>query len=161
MEWFKGKTKEIIALVTIVSTLAGFGYAGAGYVNRLENLEAKIGGIAAGRENLQNIEERFAGIEASVKLLSTSKTQVQDMEEAIAMLQTSVNAINNTIDKNLILEVREASNEVTTIAVDVSGLQSLFESLKEAVDDIEDDLEDLEDQIDEVADEADKNPLAN
>jgi len=69
MEWFKGKTKEIIALVTIVSTLAGFGYAGAGYVNRLENLEAKIGGIAAGRENLQNIEERFAGIEASVNLL--------------------------------------------------------------------------------------------
>ena len=77
------------------------------------------------------------------------------------MLQTSVGAINNTIDKNLILEVREASNEVTTIAVDVSGLQSLFESLKETIEDIEDDLEDLEDQLDELADKADKNPLAN
>ena len=39
MEWFKSKAGQLIALATIVSTLAGFGYAGAGYVNRLENLE--------------------------------------------------------------------------------------------------------------------------
>ena len=161
MEWFKGKAGQLIALVGIVSTLAGFGYTGAGYVNRIENLEAKIGGIAAGRENLQNIEERFAAIEASVELLSTSKTQVQVMEEAIAMLQTSVSAINNTIDKNLILEVREASNDVTTIAVDVSGLQSLFESLEKSIEDIKDDIDDLEDEIEEVAEDADSNPLAN
>ena len=153
MDWFKSTTTQVIALVGIVSTLAGFGYTGATYVNRLENLEAKIGGIAAGRENLQNIEERFAGIEASVNLLSTSKTQVQDMEGAIAMLQTSVSAINNTIDKNLILEVREASNDVTTIAVDVSGLQSLFESLEKSIEDIKDDIDDLEDDS--------SNPLLN
>ncbi len=161
MEWFKGKAGQLIALLGIISTLAGFVYKGAGYVNRLENLEGKIGGIAAGKENLQNIEERFAAIEASVSLLSSSKTQVQGMEEAIAMLQTSVSAINNTIDKNLILEVREASNDVTTIAVDVSGLQSLFESLEKSIDDIKDDIDDLEDKIEEVADEADSNPLAN
>ena len=41
MEWFKSKAGQLIALATIVSTLAGFGYAGAGYVNRLENLENK------------------------------------------------------------------------------------------------------------------------
>ena len=45
MEWFQSKTTQIIALVTIVGTLAGFGYTGATYVNRLENLEAKVGGI--------------------------------------------------------------------------------------------------------------------
>ena len=185
MDWFKSTTTQVIALVGIVSTLAGFGYTGATYVNRLENLEAKIGGIVTQREGLQNVEERFAGIEASVELLSTSKVQVQNleeafaaidasvtllstsklqvqgMEEAIAMLKASVSAINNTIDRNLLLEVREASNEVTTIAVDVSGLQSLFESLKESIDDIKDDIEDLEDQIEDVADEADSNPLAN
>ena len=160
MEWFKGKAGQVIALVGIISTLAGFGYTGATYVNRLENLEAKIGGIVTQREGLQNVEERFAGIEASVNLLSTSKTQVQDMEEAITMLQTSVSAINNTIDKNLILEVREASNDVTTIAVDVSGLQSLFESLKDSIEDIEEDISDLEDQIEEVAEDASGNPLA-
>ena len=161
MDWFKSTTTQIIALVGIISTLAGFGYTGATYVNRLENLEAKIGGIAAGKENLQNIEERFAAIEATVTSLSTSKTQVQDMEESIAMLQVSVKAINDTLDKQLILEIRENSNEVTTIAVDVSGLQSLFESLKESIDDLEDDIDDLEDKIEEVADNSDKNPLAN
>ena len=161
MDWFKSTTTQIIALVGIISTLAGFGYTGATYVNRLENLEAKIGGIAAGKENLQNIEERFAAIEATVTSLSTSKTQVQEMEESIAMLQVSVKAINDTLDKQLILEIRENSNEVTTIAVDVSGLQSLFESLKESIDDLEDDIDDLEDKIEEVADNSDKNPLAN
>ena len=99
MDWFKSTTTQIIALVGIISTLAGFGYTGATYVNRLENLEAKIGGIAAGKENLQNIEERFAAIEATVTSLSTSKTQVQDMEESIAMLEVSVKAINDTLDK--------------------------------------------------------------
>lgn len=153
MEWFKGKTKELIALAAIVSTLAGFGYTGAGYVNRLENLEAKIGGIAAGKENLQNIEERFAAIEATVTSLSTSKTQVQDMEESITMLEVSVSAINDTLDKQLILEVRENKNDVTTIAVDVSGLQSMFESLEKAIEDIKDDIDDLEDE--------NSNPLLN
>ena len=45
MDWFQNKTTQLIALVSIVGTLAGFGYTGATYVNRLENLEAKIGGV--------------------------------------------------------------------------------------------------------------------
>ena len=46
MDWFQNKTTQIIALVSIIGTLAGFGYTGATYVNRLENLEKKVGGIA-------------------------------------------------------------------------------------------------------------------
>ncbi len=42
MEWFENKTTQLIALVSIVATLAGFGYTGATYVNRLENLETKM-----------------------------------------------------------------------------------------------------------------------
>ena len=45
MDWFESKTTQLIALVSIVATLAGFGYTGATYVNRLENLEAEIVGI--------------------------------------------------------------------------------------------------------------------
>jgi|TARA_R110002020_G_scaffold9015_1_gene36117 hypothetical protein len=69
MEWFQSKTTQIIALVTIVGTLAGFGYTGATYVNRLENLEAKIGGIGETESEMKIIEERFASIETSVQFL--------------------------------------------------------------------------------------------
>ena len=34
MDWFKGKMGQVIALVSIVGTLAGFGYTGATYVNK-------------------------------------------------------------------------------------------------------------------------------
>ena len=69
MEWFKSKAGQLIALATIVSTLAGFGYAGAGYVNRLENLEKKIGGLGETEDAQQAIEQRFASIETSVEFL--------------------------------------------------------------------------------------------
>ena len=38
MDWFQSKAAQIIALVSIIGTLAGFGYTGATYINRLENL---------------------------------------------------------------------------------------------------------------------------
>jgi len=69
MDWFQNKTTQIIALVGIVSTLAGFGYTGAGYVNRIANLEAKIGGIGETENEMKVIEERFASTETSVKFL--------------------------------------------------------------------------------------------
>ena len=69
MDWFQSKTGQIIALVSIVGTLAGFGYTGATYVNRLENLEAKIGGVDEAEDEMKIIEERFASIETSVQFL--------------------------------------------------------------------------------------------
>lgn len=69
MDWFQNKTTQIIALVGIVGTLAGFGYTGAEYVNRLENLEAKIGGVDEAEDEMKIIEERFASIETSVQFL--------------------------------------------------------------------------------------------
>ena len=53
MDWFQSKTGQIIALVSIVGTLAGFGYTGATYVNRLENLEAKIGGVDEAEDEMK------------------------------------------------------------------------------------------------------------
>ena len=59
MNWFENKTTQLIALVGIVTTLAGFGYQGAQYVNRLDNLEAQIGGIGDTEQKQKIIEERF------------------------------------------------------------------------------------------------------
>ena len=42
MNWFENKTTQIIALVGIVSTLAGFGYQGAQYVNEIKTDIATI-----------------------------------------------------------------------------------------------------------------------
>ena len=72
MEWFKSKGGQVIALVTIVGTLAGFGYTGATYVNRIENLEAKVVTITTTKSGLQDIEKRFEGIETSVEYINKS-----------------------------------------------------------------------------------------
>ena len=114
MEFFQKKTTQIIALVTIIGTLAGFGYTGATYVNRLENLEKKIGGIAETEDNTQDLENRFAAIE------------------------TSIEFINKSIDEGLVIEVREVQGQVNTMAVSISALQTKSESLEKQVDKLED-----------------------
>ena len=108
MEWFKSKGGQVIALVTIVSTLAGFGYAGAGYVNRLENLENKIGGIGETEDAQQQIEQRFATIETSVEFLEKQidNIEIPDNSESIssltaqlAGLSISVKELEKDVDK--------------------------------------------------------------
>ena len=98
MDWFQNKTTQIIALVGIVSTLAGFGYTGATYVNRITNLEAKIGGIGDTETAQQIIEERFAAIE------------------------TSVEYINKSIDSLEIPDVTEIKTDIATIKADLETL---------------------------------------
>ena len=114
MELFKKKTTQIIALVTIIGTLAGFGYTGATYVNRLENLEKKIGGIAVTKSSTQDLENRFAAIE------------------------TSVTVINKSIDKGITIEIREIHGQINTMAVNISALQTRAISLEKQVDKLED-----------------------
>ena len=69
MEWFENKTTQLIALVSIVGTLAGFGYTGATYVNRIENLEAKIEKTEETDDGLGEIEKRFEYLESTVNYL--------------------------------------------------------------------------------------------
>tara|TARA_R110000823_G_scaffold285448_1_gene403895 strand:+ start:126 stop:485 length:360 start_codon:yes stop_codon:yes gene_type:complete len=104
MDWFQSKTTQIIALVGIVGTLAGFGYTGAEYVNRLENLESKIGGISEAEDNVQIIEERFASIETSVQFLEKEidNIKVPDVTEIktdIATIIADLQSLNNNLEK--------------------------------------------------------------
>jgi peptidoglycan hydrolase CwlO-like protein len=104
MDWFQSKTTQIIALVGIVGTLAGFGYTGAEYVNRLENLESKIGGISEAEDNVKIIEERFASIETSVQFLEKEidNIQVPDVTEIktdIATIIADLQSLNNNLEK--------------------------------------------------------------
>ena len=108
MDWFKSKTTQVIALVTIVGTLAGFGYTGATYVNRLENLEKKIGGIGETEDAQQQIEQRFTGIETSVEYLEKQidNIKIPDNSESISSLKAqlaglsiSVKELEKDVDK--------------------------------------------------------------
>ena len=72
MEWFENKTTQLIALVSIVGTLAGFGYTGATYVNRLENLETKVEKTQETDDGLGEIEKRFESLESSVNYVEKS-----------------------------------------------------------------------------------------
>ena len=114
MEWFKSKGGQVIALVTIVSTLAGFGYAGAGYVNRLENLETKVTGIATTKSGLQDIEERFSSIE------------------------TSVEYINKSIDEGINLSLRTQAASINSLKSQLEGLSVAVRELEKDVDKLED-----------------------
>tara|TARA_R100000995_G_scaffold19097_1_gene7922 strand:- start:195 stop:542 length:348 start_codon:yes stop_codon:yes gene_type:complete len=107
MDWFQNKTTQIIALVGIVGTLAGFGYTGAEYVNRLENLEAKIGGISEAEDNVQVIEERFASIETSVQFLEKE------------------------IDNIEVPDVTEIKTDIATIKADLESLDKRIEEIKD------------------------------
>ena len=111
MDWFENKTTQIIALVGIIGTLAGFGYTGATYVNRLENLEAKIGGVEDTEDAQQIIEERFVAIETSVDYINKSideginpslKTIAQTsngMGQDIVALNAEIKFMQDEIDK--------------------------------------------------------------
>ena len=104
MEWFKSKGGQVIALVTIVGTLAGFGYTGAGYVNRLENLERKIGGLGETEDAQQVIEERFAGIETSVEYLEKQidSIKIPDNSDKISDMKASIASLTNDVERIII-----------------------------------------------------------
>jgi len=98
MEWFENKTTQVIALVGIIGTLAGFGYTGATYVNRLENLEAQIGGIGDTENAQKIIEERFASIETSVEFLEKeidgiSIPDVTEIKTDIATIKAEIKSL--------------------------------------------------------------------
>ena len=104
MDWFQSKTGQLIALATIVSTLAGFGWTGAQYVNRITNLEAKIGGIGDTETAQQIIEERFAAIETSVKFLekeidSVEVPDVTEIKTDIATIKADLQGLDKAINK--------------------------------------------------------------
>ena len=97
MEWFENKTTQLIALVSIVGTLAGFGYTGATYVNRIENLEAKIEKTEETDDGLGEIEKRFEYLESTVKYLDktldNTLTRIDFNESDTIEIKTTVSAI--------------------------------------------------------------------
>tara|TARA_Y100001963_G_scaffold131424_1_gene188782 strand:- start:757 stop:1134 length:378 start_codon:yes stop_codon:yes gene_type:complete len=118
MEWFENKTTQLIALVSIVGTLAGFGYTGATYVNRLENLETKMEKTKETDDGLGEIEKRFETLDTSIAYIN--KSLDNENTGIVAKIDTNVGSI--------------------------SSLKSQLEGLKIAVRELEKDVAKLEDE---------------
>tara|TARA_R100001163_G_C4881285_1_gene78470 strand:+ start:142 stop:510 length:369 start_codon:yes stop_codon:yes gene_type:complete len=114
MEWFQGKAAQLVAFVSIVGTLAGFGYTGATYVNRIENLEKKISMLGATEDAQNEIEERFSAIE------------------------TSVEYINKTIDDSILITIKQQGEITKVLEIDVSTMDTRVENLEDRMDRAED-----------------------
>ena len=117
MEWFENKTTQIIALVTIVGTLAGFGYTGATYVNRIENLERKVEKTKETDDGLGEIEKRFE------------------------TLETSIEYINKSLDNEstgLITEIDNNNGAISSVKSQLEGLSVAVRSLEKDVEKLED-----------------------
>ena len=113
MDWFQNKTTQLIALVSIVGTLAGFGYTGATYVNRLENLEAKIGGVEDTEDAQQVIEERFAAIETSVEYINKSIDSLDIPDDS--KMQASIATLTNDVER-LWIEIEKLEDNKNPLA---------------------------------------------
>jgi|TARA_R110000824_G_scaffold273027_1_gene461542 chromosome segregation ATPase len=118
MDWFENKTTQVIALVSIIGTLAGFGYTGATYVNRIENLETKIEKIKENDEGLGEIEKRFESLDTSIEYINKSL----DAENTGIVSRININS------------------------TDISSLQTQLEGLSIAVRELEKDVVKLEDE---------------
>ena len=117
MEWFKSGAGQLIALVTIVGTLAGFGYTGATYVNRLENLEKKITKLKETDDDLGEIEKRFE------------------------TLETSIEYINKSLDNEstgLIAKIDNNNGSIGSVKSQLEGLSVAVRSLEKDVEKLED-----------------------
>ena len=118
MEWFKSGAGQLIALVTIVGTLAGFGYTGATYVNRLENLERKMEKAKETDDDLGEIEKRFE------------------------TLETSIEYINKSLDNEstgLIAKIDNNNGAISSVKSQLEGLSVAVRSLEKDVEKLEED----------------------
>ena len=102
MDWFQNKTTQLIALAGIVSTLAGFGYTGATYVNRIENLESKmaryINEIDALADQVTDLDKKVVAVDEQIKSLNIETQDLSPIKNDIVAMQTSIAGINSSID---------------------------------------------------------------
>jgi len=100
-----------------VGTLAGFGYTGATYVNRLENLERKMEKAKETDDDLGEIEKRFE------------------------TLETSIEYINKSLDNEstgLIAKIENNNGAISSVKSQLEGLSVAVRSLEKDVEKLED-----------------------
>ena len=115
MEWFENKTTQVIALVSIIGTLAGFGYTGATYVNRIENLETKMEKTKETDDGLGEIERRFESLDTSIEYINKSlDAENTGVVSKININSTSISSLQTQLE-GLSIAVRELEKDVVKL----------------------------------------------
>ena len=117
MEWFKGKAGQLIALASIIGILAGFGYTGATYVNRVEDLEAKVAAIN------KTIDESLL-------------LWLREAEESISVIEVSVGKLQSKVDT--MPDLSPVEGNISVIRVDLGKIESDLNSLEKQLEKLED-----------------------
>ena len=81
MNFLESKLAQLVALGTLIATIAGVGYAGAGYIQRIEALES---------QTAVSYEEDINSIQAEILLINEKLNKL----ELINKLEESVNQNN-------------------------------------------------------------------
>ena len=97
MNWFENKTTQLIALAGIVTTLAGFGYTGATYVNRIENLETKAQQAKETDDGLGEIEQRIEALETSILYLNKSQEENASIKVDMSGMKADIESVKTDI----------------------------------------------------------------
>lgn len=88
IEWLQSRLGQIIALVAVVSTIAGFGYTGAEYIQRIENLEKKSG--VSYTKDINELKSQILVINQKLErleLLDTLQTNLNENNKDWALLK--------------------------------------------------------------------------
>ena len=96
MEWIKGKLTQIIGLIALVSTIAGFGYTGAGYVTRLEAVEKKSGFSYASQ--LKDLDNTDDSLKQEIIVL---RGEIKTIRSELEIFKGQVNKLQNKNDNPL------------------------------------------------------------
>ena len=117
MKWFKGKAGQLIALASIVGILAGFGYTGVTYINKIEDLEAKVTAIN------KTIDESLL-------------LWLREAEESISVIEVSVGKLQSKVDT--IPDLSPVEGNISVIRVDLGKIESNLDSLEKQLEKLED-----------------------
>ena len=117
MKWFKGKVGQLIALVFIIGILAGFGYTGVTYVNKIEDLETSVEFIN------KTIDESLL-------------LWLREAEESISVIEVSVGKLQSKVDT--IPDLSPVEGNISVIRVDLGKIESNLDSLEKQLEKLED-----------------------
>jgi len=101
MDWLKERTGQLTLFVGILSTLTGFGWAGAELYNRLVVLEKKIQSSASVKASVIEIEKRFEGLDVEIVNLKDRVKKIPDNTElykSIADVEADIKVLTNTVE---------------------------------------------------------------